>query len=86
MRPNLVEIVNKPASLSSERAVNLTCVSEGSRPPAQLTWYKDNRKFRRGKVRIRINSFDSYWCTILYGQKISGIPMFLEESSVGIED
>ncbi|CAG9136310.1 unnamed protein product [Plutella xylostella] len=50
MRPNLVEIVNKPASLSSERAVNLTCVSEGSRPPAQLTWYKDNRKFRRGKV------------------------------------
>ncbi|KAG7298039.1 hypothetical protein JYU34_018804 [Plutella xylostella] len=50
LRPNLVEIVNKPASLSSERAVNLTCVSEGSRPPAQLTWYKDNRKFRRGKV------------------------------------
>lgn len=46
----MVEIVNKPQTLSSEKAVNLTCVSEGSRPPAQLTWYKDNRKFRRGKV------------------------------------
>lgn len=52
VRPTMVEILSKPATLSSERYVTLTCVSEGSRPPAQLTWYKDNRKFKRGKVSI----------------------------------
>ncbi|KAL0869215.1 hypothetical protein ABMA27_007492 [Loxostege sticticalis] len=50
LKPNLVEILNKPATLSSERYISLTCVSEGSRPPAQLTWFKDNRKLKRGKI------------------------------------
>lgn len=55
----MVEILNKPASLSSERYVSLTCVSEGSRPPAQLTWFKDNRKFKKGKVNISPHGFSS---------------------------
>lgn len=55
LRPNLVEILNKPVTLSSERYVTLTCVSEGSRPPAQLTWWKDNRKFKRGKILEAMN-------------------------------
>ncbi|CAG9789231.1 unnamed protein product [Diatraea saccharalis] len=55
LRPTLVEILNKPTTLSSERYVSLTCVSEGSRPPAQLTWYKDNRKFKRGKISESMN-------------------------------
>ncbi|XP_013192090.2 hemicentin-1 [Amyelois transitella] len=50
LKPTMVEILNKPTSLSSERFVILTCVSEGSRPPARLTWFKDNRKFKRGKI------------------------------------
>ncbi|KAL0819742.1 hypothetical protein ABMA28_007790, partial [Loxostege sticticalis] len=50
LKPTLVEILNKPATLSSERYISLTCVSEGSRPPAQLTWFKDNRKLKRGKI------------------------------------
>ncbi|KPI92379.1 Protein turtle-like A [Papilio xuthus] len=50
VKPTLVEILNKPTTLSSEKYVSLLCVSEGSRPPAQLTWYKNNRKFKRGKV------------------------------------
>ncbi|XP_028038629.1 neural cell adhesion molecule 1-like [Bombyx mandarina] len=50
LKPNMIEILNKPVTLSSERHVTLTCVSEGSRPSAQLTWFKDNRKFKRGKV------------------------------------
>ncbi|PZC75507.1 hypothetical protein B5X24_HaOG206048 [Helicoverpa armigera] len=58
LRPTLVEILNKPATLSSERYVTLTCVSEGSRPPAQLTWYKDNRIFKRGKI---IESMNETW-------------------------
>lgn len=52
VKPSLVQILNQPPTLSSDKPVNLTCVSEGSRPPAQLTWFKDNRKFRRGKVRF----------------------------------
>ncbi|XP_068619113.1 kin of IRRE-like protein 2 isoform X2 [Battus philenor] len=50
LKPTLVEILNKPKTLSSERYVSLLCVSEGSRPAAQLTWYKNNRKFKRGKI------------------------------------
>ncbi|XP_045502354.1 hemicentin-1-like [Colias croceus] len=50
LRPTSVQIVKKPATLSSERYVSLSCVAEGSRPPAQLTWFKDNRKFTRGKI------------------------------------
>ncbi|KPJ03800.1 hypothetical protein RR46_00477 [Papilio xuthus] len=52
LKPTLVEILNKPTTLSSEKYVSLLCVSEGSRPPAQLTWFKNNRKFKRGKVNI----------------------------------
>lgn len=48
----MVEILNKPVSLSSEKYVTLTCLSEGSRPAAQLTWFKDNRKIKRGKVNL----------------------------------
>ncbi|XP_049877452.1 hemicentin-1-like [Pectinophora gossypiella] len=55
LRPNLVEILNKPLTLSSEKHVSLMCVSEGSRPPAQLTWFKDNRKFKRGKLVEAVN-------------------------------
>ncbi|XP_013170499.1 PREDICTED: neural cell adhesion molecule 1-like [Papilio xuthus] len=50
VKPTMVDILNKPTTLSSEKYVSLLCVSEGSRPPAQLTWYKNNRKFKRGKV------------------------------------
>ncbi|XP_073950535.1 kin of IRRE-like protein 2 isoform X2 [Choristoneura fumiferana] len=55
LKPVLVEIQNKQATLSSERYVNLKCVSEGSRPAAQLTWFKDNRKFKRGKTTEAMN-------------------------------
>ncbi|XP_047509251.1 synaptogenesis protein syg-2-like isoform X1 [Pieris napi] len=55
LRPTLVQIAKKPATLSAERHVSLSCVAEGSRPPAQLTWFKDNRKFTRGKVTEAVN-------------------------------
>ncbi|XP_041969072.1 nephrin-like [Aricia agestis] len=55
LRPTSVAITNKPATLSSERYVSLSCVAEGSRPPAQLTWFKDNRKFKRAKVTEAMN-------------------------------
>lgn len=58
VKPNMVEIMNKPATLSSERYVNLVCVSEGSRPPAQLTWYKDNRKFKSSRVKVRVTKVE----------------------------
>ncbi|CAH0594175.1 unnamed protein product [Chrysodeixis includens] len=59
LRPTMVQIANKPVTLSSERYITLTCLSEGSRPPAQLTWYKDNRQFRpnskKGKIVEAMN-------------------------------
>ncbi|CAK1552237.1 unnamed protein product [Leptosia nina] len=55
LRPTLVQIAKKPPTLSSERHVSLSCVAEGSRPPAQLTWFKDNRKFTRGKITEAMN-------------------------------
>ncbi|VVC94376.1 unnamed protein product [Leptidea sinapis] len=50
VRPTSVQIVKKPPTLSSERGVSLSCVAEGSRPPAELTWFKDNRIFSHPPV------------------------------------
>ncbi|KAJ2938742.1 hypothetical protein O0L34_g3355 [Tuta absoluta] len=55
LRPTSVQIVNKPLTLSSDKQVSLMCASEGSRPPAHLTWFKDNRKYKRGKVEEAVN-------------------------------
>ena len=42
VKPIDVEIVNARHTLIAGREVELICESRGSRPPAQLTWFKDN--------------------------------------------
>ncbi|GBP04548.1 Synaptogenesis protein syg-2 [Eumeta japonica] len=49
LRPLSVSITNKPGIMSAESEITIVCVSHGSRPPAQLTWFRDNRKYTRGK-------------------------------------
>ncbi|KAK9498254.1 hypothetical protein O3M35_004110 [Rhynocoris fuscipes] len=55
LRPETVEITEKPASIMADREYTLTCFATGSRPQAQLTWIKENKKFRRGKVETKSN-------------------------------
>jgi hypothetical protein len=43
-------IVTKPLELVAYEMVNLTCEVTGSRPSAEVTWYREGRKFKRGKV------------------------------------
>ncbi|XP_059051651.1 hemicentin-2-like [Achroia grisella] len=49
LRPTSVMITNKPVQMSADTETVLVCVSHGSRPPAQITWYRENRKYTRGK-------------------------------------
>ncbi|CAH0728394.1 unnamed protein product, partial [Brenthis ino] len=50
LAPFSVSLLNRPQQLLARSAATLRCVAEGSRPPAQITWYKDNRSFEKDKV------------------------------------
>ncbi|KAJ0172067.1 hypothetical protein K1T71_012040 [Dendrolimus kikuchii] len=49
LRPTSVMITNKPGQLSADTEMTLVCVSHGSRPAAQISWFRENRKYTRGK-------------------------------------
>ncbi|XP_073993878.1 nephrin-like isoform X2 [Rhodnius prolixus] len=51
LRPESVEILEKPTSLIADQEYSLTCFAKGSRPQAELTWVKENRRFRRGNAK-----------------------------------
>ncbi|KAF9823857.1 hypothetical protein SFRURICE_013394 [Spodoptera frugiperda] len=53
--PLSVSLLNRPQQLLSAAAATLRCVSEGSRPPAHIVWYKDNRSFDRNMVTDHSN-------------------------------
>ncbi|XP_048477987.1 nephrin [Plutella xylostella] len=55
LRSTSVQIVHKPAQMSSDSELTISCVAHGSRPPAQITWFKDNRKYTRGKHTEFVN-------------------------------
>ncbi|XP_050354985.1 hemicentin-2-like [Nymphalis io] len=49
LRPTSVSIIEKPGELSADTEFTLVCVTHGSRPSAQVTWYRENRRYTRGK-------------------------------------
>nr|XP_049704446.1 synaptogenesis protein syg-2 [Helicoverpa armigera]XP_049704448.1 synaptogenesis protein syg-2 [Helicoverpa armigera] len=53
--PLSVSLLNRPQQLLSAAAATLRCVSEGSRPPAHIVWYKDNRSFDKNMVTDHSN-------------------------------
>ncbi|XP_038206654.1 neural cell adhesion molecule 1-like [Zerene cesonia] len=53
--PLSVSLLYRPQQLLAGSAATLQCVSEGSRPPALITWYKDNRSFEKERVTERAN-------------------------------
>ncbi|KAG6452459.1 hypothetical protein O3G_MSEX007644 [Manduca sexta] len=55
LAPLSVSLLNRPQQLIAGAAATLRCVAEGSRPPAQITWYKDNRIFEKEKVTDHSN-------------------------------
>ncbi|XP_049884541.1 B-cell receptor CD22-like [Pectinophora gossypiella] len=50
LRPTSVAIVDKPKKMLADREVVLVCISYGSRPAAQITWYRANMKYEKGQV------------------------------------
>lgn len=52
VRPLSVEILHKPKQMLANEEYIVTCQVAGSRPRATISWIRDNRKFRRGKVLI----------------------------------
>ncbi|XP_075223938.1 neural cell adhesion molecule 1-like [Lycorma delicatula] len=55
LRPLTVRLVNKPNILVAEKEYSITCEALGSRPQAELSWMRENRKFRRGKMDEWVN-------------------------------
>ncbi|KAI8437360.1 hypothetical protein MSG28_011700 [Choristoneura fumiferana] len=49
LRPTSVVITDKPGQMSANSEVTLVCVTRGSRPSAQVTWFRENRRYTRGK-------------------------------------
>ncbi|CAH2045583.1 unnamed protein product, partial [Iphiclides podalirius] len=53
--PLSVSLLDQPKQLLAGSLTTLRCVTKGSRPPAQISWYKDNRSFGMDKVSEYIN-------------------------------
>ncbi|KAJ8711949.1 hypothetical protein PYW08_008903 [Mythimna loreyi] len=49
LRPTSVMITNKPGQMSADSEITIICVTHGSRPAAQVTWFRENRSYTRGK-------------------------------------
>ncbi|XP_045537741.1 nephrin [Papilio machaon] len=47
LRPLTVQILNKSQQLSADRSYEVECKATGSRPAAQVTWWKGTRQLRR---------------------------------------
>ncbi|PZC81806.1 hypothetical protein B5X24_HaOG212020 [Helicoverpa armigera] len=47
LRPLSVQILNKRAQLSADRSYEVECRAVGSRPEAQVTWWKAGRQLKR---------------------------------------
>ncbi|XP_053613674.1 hemicentin-2-like isoform X2 [Plodia interpunctella] len=50
LAPVSVALLNRPQQLIAGSASTLRCIAEGSRPSAEITWFKDNRSFEKEKV------------------------------------
>ncbi|XP_050556217.1 hemicentin-2 [Spodoptera frugiperda] len=49
LRPTSVMITNKPGQMSADSEITIICVTHGSRPAAQVTWFRENRRYTKGK-------------------------------------
>jgi hypothetical protein len=56
VKPIDVEIVTARHTLFPSREVEIICESRGSRPPAQITWFKDNRELTHSRYSQRIRN------------------------------
>lgn len=54
VRPLTVQILQKPRQMIADEEYTIQCEVTGSRPKATVTWTRDNRIFRRGKVRSHV--------------------------------
>ncbi|XP_053211288.1 hemicentin-1-like isoform X2 [Panonychus citri] len=49
IKPNSVEITNDRQPISAGRKIEIICVASGSRPPARVTWFKDDKPMIRSR-------------------------------------
>ncbi|KAI5643163.1 immunoglobulin domain-containing protein [Phthorimaea operculella] len=55
LAPLSISLLSRPHQLVANTPTSLRCAAEGSRPPAQIVWYKDNRSFEMTKVTEHSN-------------------------------
>ncbi|XP_076325591.1 neural cell adhesion molecule 1-like isoform X4 [Tachypleus tridentatus] len=52
VRPLAVKITNKNRPLSADHSSDLRCTAGGSRPPAQISWWKGSKQLKTAKVLV----------------------------------
>ncbi|KAG8224624.1 hypothetical protein J437_LFUL005792 [Ladona fulva] len=62
VRPLSASILNKNQGLSADRKYEIMCQAIGSRPPAKITWWKDNK---------RLETFVEKACVIYFKEKFT---------------
>ncbi|XP_060805155.1 synaptogenesis protein syg-2 [Amyelois transitella] len=55
LAPVSVTLLNRPQQLIAGAASTLRCIAEGSRPSAEITWFKDSRSFEKEKITEHSN-------------------------------
>ncbi|KAL1114897.1 hypothetical protein AAG570_007721, partial [Ranatra chinensis] len=64
LRPISVRLTSKPETLIADQEYTIGCQAIGSRPQAEITWLRENKKFRRGKVCFMLISPIKY-CRVM---------------------
>ncbi|BES90007.1 nephrosis 1, congenital, Finnish type (nephrin) [Nesidiocoris tenuis] len=52
LKPMMVAIETQYQPLSADREYEIECVSAGSRPPAKITWWRDNRELTSSSYKV----------------------------------
>ncbi|XP_066996911.2 uncharacterized protein [Anabrus simplex] len=55
LKPQMVTLLEKPRLFVANTEYTLTCVAVGSRPQANITWWRGNHRFRRGNPQVVAN-------------------------------
>lgn len=60
MKPLKVEILEKDKTLSAGKKYEVECRSTGSKPVANLTWWKTSKQLKKITKNVSKNSFPMY--------------------------
>lgn len=65
VKPISVNITSKKDPISAGRKTEVTCRTSGSRPPAQITWYKNKKLMTHSRLVVSVKLSRLQFCSIV---------------------